>query len=124
MSNEKHEDPKSSEETLDTLNVDIEQIIVTFEKLSQSEDYAYEYSKDEKLKNKMLNITIEKLILAKSFENPDMIQTFNTLYALKKNLLDKEIDNFFNALQTLSQLSPTGRYISVDQGKVTAPQKT
>ena len=114
MSNEKHEDPKSTQETLEKLNVDIEHIIVTFEKLSQSEDYAYEYSKDEELKNKMLNMTLEKLILAKSFENPDMIQTFKTLYALKKNLLGKEIDNFFNALQTLSQLSPTGQFISVD----------
>ena len=71
---------------------------------------AYAYIKTEELKAKLLNLTLDNLILAKSFENPDMIQTFGSLYVTRKELLQIEIEKIFNSILTLGQLSPSGMY--------------
>ena len=112
ITQEKHEDPKSAQETLQNLEKDVESYISIWENINLSNDTAYIFAKSEELKDKMLNVTLEQLILAKTFEESKLVPTFGSLYATKADHLDEEIDKFFDSLTNLKQLSPSGKFLS------------
>ena len=98
----------------------MESYIGIWENINLSNDTAYIFAKSEELKDKMLNVTLEQLILAKTFEERKLVPTFGSLYATKAEHLDEEIDKFFNSLTNLKQLSPSGKFLSSSKCSIKA----